>query len=100
MDEREIILPPKFEVTLKAYFNASDPDPDFTSHLESDLRHYQVEMLSTKRNETHSASSLQIRNSLMNQFHSRPLIAILAAILALVVLTGVAYAIGDRKSVV
>jgi hypothetical protein len=94
MDDKNMILPPKLENILQAYFNAPEPDSDFASRLESDLRHHQIEMLFIKRNENRSGFLLQIRNSFIKQFRSRPLIAILAAILALVVLTGVAYAVG------
>ncbi len=85
MDDMNWTLPPELESALEDYHSAPQPDPAFASRLDLELRRRFDEIPLPLKVE---------RMSFMQTLRARPLVAILVAILALLLLSGVAYAIG------
>ncbi len=81
MDNLYPNLPPQLDSALNNYYVAPRPDPAFADQLETQLR---------QRYKKPNYG----RNTLMQTLRSRPALAILAAILALITLSGVVYALG------
>ena len=92
MDKINPILPANLVSSLNQFYAAQQPDAEFSSHLESQLRHHQIELMSPtqKSNSLHFAT----RRTFMQTIRTRPLLVILLSILALLALTGVVYALG------
>ena len=85
MDEMNWTLPPDLEKAIKKYYAAPEPSLAFASQLELELRHYDANV---------SHSSQQNQRFLIRSLRTRPALAILLVMLALLLLSGVAYAIG------
>jgi hypothetical protein len=85
MDDMNWTLPPELESALEDFHAAPQPDPAFASRLDLELR---------RRFDEISLPLKVERMSFMQTLRARPLVAILVAILALLLLSGVAYAIG------
>lgn len=85
MDDMNWTLPPELESALEDYHSAPQPDSAFASRLDLELR---------RRFDEISIPLKVERMSFMQTLRARPLAAILVAILALLLLSGVAYAIG------
>lgn len=82
MNDMNSKLPPAFEDELNLYFSTPVPDPQFVSVLEQQLlRQYQTQ-------------SRSYRMKFPGSFRTRPYVAILLALLALLAVTGAVYAIG------
>src|SRR5688572_22134922 len=77
-----IILPPELESALNDFHTAPVADAAFAARLESDLLQ-------------RAAATPTRRSSLMHTLRARPLVALVIVILALLLLSGVAYAIGN-----
>jgi hypothetical protein len=92
MDELNPVLPPNLQAALDEFYAAPQPDPAFAAHLGAQLRRHQSELLSTGRKSRPSSSGT--RKSLMRTLRARPFLALLAVLLALLALTGMAYALG------
>ncbi len=92
MDEINLSLPPRLESALEGYYGGPIPDPDFAGRLETQLYQRHHEAANPGR---HSLGQNPLKGrSLMQSLRARPLLAVIAAILALLALTGVVYAIG------
>ena len=85
MDEMNWSLPPDLEVAIKKYYTAPDPSLEFASQLDLELRRYGANA---------SDSSQRNQRFFIRSLRTRPALAILLVILALLLLSGVAYAIG------
>lgn len=85
MDDMNWTLPPELESALDDFYAAPQPDSAFASRLDLELRRRFDEIPLPLKVE---------RMSFMQTLRARPLVAILVAILALLLLSGVAYAIG------
>lgn len=88
MDEIDLILSPELEAALDEFYNAPQPAPIFTTHLEAELRH--------RFNEP-SRSNLKkqfFMEGFMQMLRTRPILVIIVVVIALLALTGVAYAVG------
>ena len=85
MDEKNLTLPPELESSLDEFYAAPEPDPAFASRLDQDLQRRFREFSSPKRDS---------RRTFMQTLRARPVLAFIIAILALLALTGFAYAIG------
>jgi hypothetical protein len=92
MDEMNLTLPPELETALTGFYSAPEPDSAFAVRLESQLRQHQTQMMFTRQKSNFSFSNS--KRSLMQTLRARPVLAFLAAILALIMLTGMAYAVG------
>jgi hypothetical protein len=92
MDEMDLILPPDLDTALDKFFAGSRPDPAFAARLEAQLRQRQIEMVPSKQKSRYSFSGT--RRSFMQTLRARPILAVIVAILALLALSGIAYAIG------
>jgi hypothetical protein len=79
-------LPKEFEETLSKYYSSPAPSAEFASRLEARLRR------NTEQTQKHQNTNE--RKSFMSTPRPRPFMAVLLSILFLLVLTGVAYAIG------
>ena len=86
MNELTPKLPRELQRTLEQYYTSPIPRPEFASRLEAQLRQ-SVQQTRTRRD-------VPERISFMKLVQARPLAAILIALLALLILSGVAYAIG------
>jgi hypothetical protein len=92
MDETNMILPPNLDAALNEYYAGSLPDPSFATRLEAQLSQRQSGMVSTGQK---SRFLFRIpRSSFIHALRARPFLSFLVAILALIALTGVAYALG------
>ena len=80
-------LPPRLNAALNEFYTASEPDPAFAERLEADLRRRQNQFLPTP------AFNRQ-RMNFMQTLRAKPVFAILFVLLALALLTGIAYAVG------
>lgn len=83
MNELTPKLPPELQETLEQYYSAPAPRPEFAARLEAQLR----------RN-VERRQAVPERMSFMKLAQTRPLLAMLIALLILLALSGVAYAIG------
>jgi len=92
MREIEPILPPELRSTLDAYYTAPQPDSAFAERLEVQLRKQHAGLI--VRTPTASFHRSRLRSSFMLSLRTRPMLALLAALLALLLLTGIAYAVG------
>jgi hypothetical protein len=92
MNEINPILLPSLDAALNQFYSGSQPDSAFAARLEAQLRQRQNEMLSARSKSAFSFSNT--KESFMQTLRARPLLAVIAAILALLLLTGIAYAVG------
>ena len=92
MDKINPILPANLVSAVNQIYAAQQPDAEFSSHLESQLRHHQIELVSS----TQKSKSLHFatRRTFMQTIRTRPVLVILLSILVLMALTGVVYALG------
>jgi hypothetical protein len=84
MNELTTKLPQDLEETLAKYYSAPAPSAEFASRLELQLR----------RKIQQNKKNIFERNTFMQTLRTRPLMAALIALLILLMLSGVAYAIG------
>lgn len=99
MNEMNQNLPPELRSALDGFYTGPQPNPAFAERLEAQLRQRQIELMATA---PAAASSKQIpgslfptnRSSFMHLLRTRPIMAVITAILALLLLTGIAYAVG------
>lgn len=88
MDEMDLTLPPEFESVLDEFYSGPQPAPIFAAQLETELRHH--------FNETSHSNERKhfFMEGFMHILRTRPVLAIIAVVIALLALTGVVYAIG------
>ena len=92
MDEINSILPPSLEAALNEFYVAPQPDLAFSAHLETKLRQHLSELvLPLQKGRLPAVKS---RRSFTYLLRARPILAVLVAILVLLALTGMAYALG------
>jgi len=92
-------LPPELRSALDEFYTVPQLDPAFEKRLEAQLHQHQIELMAAA---TATASFKQKpgplhptnRSSFMHMLRTRPIMAVVAAVLALLFLTGVAYAVG------
>ena len=84
MDEMNPTLPPELESSLDDFYATPEPDPAFASRLDQSLRRRFGEFSSPK----HAP-----RKTFMQSLRARPALALLIVLLAIALLSGVAYAI-------
>lgn len=99
MSEMNQNLPPALRSAMDTFYTTPPPDPAFAEGLEAQLRQQQIELIrmppvTASSNQKLGASHLTHRSSFMHALHTRPILAVIAAILALLLLTGIAYAVG------
>src|ERR1035437_2659796 len=92
MDEMHSILPTGLDSALNEFYTARRPDPVFAERLETQLRQRQIERIAPGQKARFSFSDT--RRSFMHTLRARPILALFVAILALIVLTGMVYALG------
>ena len=92
MNEMNPNLPPTLDAVLAEFYKGPRPDSAFAVRLEAQLRQHQNQMLYTRQKSNFSFSNS--KRSLMQTLRARPVLAFLAAILALIMLTGMVYAVG------
>jgi len=93
MIEMNPVLPPELNQALNSYYAAQNPDPAFSAHLGQQLRQRQTDLLLLKKKP--ETKRLDTRRTFMHTLRTRPLLAVAAAILALLVLTGIVYAVAQ-----
>lgn len=92
-------LPPAMRSALDDFYTTPSPDNDFAERLEAQLHQSQIELMANAPvavSPKQRPSSLldTNRNSFIHLLRTRPILAVIAAILALLLLTGIAYAVG------
>jgi hypothetical protein len=92
MDEMDLYLKPSLDAALSEFFGKAQPDPDFASHLESTLLQRQKTL--TSFNDNLRLANVDARRSSLRPLFTRPVLIVIIAILVLLALTGVAYALG------
>jgi hypothetical protein len=85
MDDMNWTLPPDLDAAMQKYYKGPEPSAEFISRLEHELHNHRS---------TLSFPSWKNKDRFMQSLRARPALAILLVILALLLLTGVAYAIG------
>ncbi|NMB90109.1 MAG: hypothetical protein GYA17_17260, partial [Chloroflexi bacterium] len=92
MDEMNWALPPELDDALRRYYTEPVPDAGFAANLEAELAgRYQPKRSPAVR---FRATWQSMRSWYMQTLHTRPLVAILVVLLALLAFSGVAYALG------
>jgi hypothetical protein len=84
-------LPLNLIATLNEFYTAPQPDPTFAEHLEEQLREQYIELVPSRQKSR--SLSLYTRRSFMHTLRSRPIMTVIAVILAFFFLTGMAYAV-------
>jgi hypothetical protein len=92
MNELTSKLPQDLQRALEQYYTSPVPRSEFASRLETQLR----QNMERARNR----EVVPERISFMNLVQTRPLAAILIALLALLILSGVAYAVGKASGLI
>jgi hypothetical protein len=91
MDEMYPTLQPSLEAALSEFYAAPRPDPTFAARLEAQLRQRQARIVAPGRNSR--IAFLDAWGSFTQTLRARPLLALLVIFLALLALTGMAYAL-------
>lgn len=84
MDEMNLSLPPELESSLDEFYAVPEPDPAFALRLDQSLQRRFGELSSPKR---------APRKTFMQSLRARPPLALLIVLLAIALLSGMAYAI-------
>lgn len=92
MNEIKIILPPNLDAALNKFYAVQEPDRFFAGHLEAQLRQRQRELVSQKRKFHFSFADK--RSTMLQKLRAQPILAFFFAILTLLALTGIVYAVG------
>ena len=92
MNEMNPNLPPTLDAALTQFYTEPQPDSVFAARLGAQLRQRQIEMRGSRPYFVSSISNK--KQSFMQTLRTRPMLAFLVAILALLVLTGMVYALG------
>ena len=94
MNEMKLNLPPALQSALDEFYAAPQPDPGFAESLQAQLYRRQIELTqpAVPKQELHSLPSTD-RRSFMQLLRTRPILAVMTAILALLLLTGIAFAV-------
>ncbi|MGV8024960.1 MAG: hypothetical protein AB2L18_00165 [Anaerolineaceae bacterium] len=92
MNEINKILPPNLDAVLNKFYAVQEPDPFFAGHLEAQLRQRQRELISQKRKFRFSFADK--RRAMLQKLRAQPILAFFFAILTLLALTGIVYAVG------
>jgi hypothetical protein len=93
MTEMEPNLPPELKSALTDLYFTPPPDPAFTLRLEVQLRQRQAKW-TAPANLERTPLHIQERNPFTNRQPSRLVVVVIAATLALLLLSGFAYAVG------
>lgn len=93
MIEMNPVLPPELNHALNSYYAAQNPAPAFAARLGQQLRQRQTDLLLLKKKP--EIKRLDTRRTFMHTLRTRPLLAVAVAILALLVLTGIVYAVAQ-----
>lgn len=91
MNEMNPSLPPELESALNSFYAAGIPDTAFAARLGQQLYQHQTDLLSHAKKP--ATKFLHDRRPFMQTLRTRPLLAVAVAILALLVLTGIVYAV-------
>ncbi len=92
MNEINTILPPNLDAVLNKFYAAQEPDAIFAGHLEAQLRQRQRELVSQKQKFRFSFADK--RRAMIQKLRTQPILAFFFAILTLLALTGIVYAVG------
>jgi hypothetical protein len=92
MVENDPILPPNLEIALAQYYIEPQPDDAFAARLQGQLHEHYLELHTGHLKPAHAFQNKKV--SILQILRPRPIWAILAVILALLVLTGLVYALG------
>jgi len=92
VNEMKPTLPPELHALLDTFYTAPHPSPGFTERLEAQLREQHARLIARAKPSPFILPGN--RRSLMQSLRARPILALLAALLGLLLLTGVAYAVG------
>ncbi len=99
MSEMNQNLPPTLRSALDEFYTSQQPNSAFAERLETQLHKRQIELMTATPAEAsfkrkRGSPQLPHRSSFMHMLRTRPILALIAAVLALLLLTGIAYAVG------
>jgi len=86
-------LPPELDTAITGYYSSLKPSSTFASRLERELRQRRHELLQQKTTSRFRVS-WNAWQEIMKILRAQPILTLLAVIIALLLLTGVAYAVG------
>jgi len=92
MSEMKPNWSPEMQALLDTFYTSQQPDPLFTEDLEDQLRNKHAALLA--HSQAPPSALPRNRRSLMQSLRARPILAVIVAILGLLLLTGVAFAVG------
>jgi len=92
MSDMDWVLPPELDAAITEYYATLEPSSSFASRLEQELRQRQGELLQHKTTPRFHFSWSN-RREIMNALRARPILALVMVLIAMFLLTGVAYAI-------
>lgn len=90
MTEIDLTLPPELDFAINEYYSTIEPSSAFVSRLEKELRQHHDEVMQNKTSSRFHFSWKEI----MRTIRTQPILALLVVTIALLFLTGVAYAVG------
>lgn len=93
MSDMDWTLPPELDAAITEYYATLEPSSTFASRLKQELRQRQDELLQHKTTPRFHFSWGD-RGEIMKALRARPILALIVVLIALLFLTGVAYAIG------
>ena len=93
MSDMDLTLPQELDTAITEYYATLEPSSSFAARLEQELRQRQGVLLQHKAN-SRFHFSWSGRREIMQTLRARPILAVIVVLLALSLLTGVAYALG------
>lgn len=90
MTERDWNLPPTLDAALREHYTGAKPQPAFANRLEKELAQHHAVLLKSKP----YTRARTPRRDLMKTLRTQPVLAVILVIVAILILTGVAYAVG------
>ena len=92
MNNMNKILQPDLDAVMHQFYAVQEPGATFAANLEAQLRQHQRELGSHKQG--YRFSFAEKRRAMMQKLRQQPVLAVFSAILTLLVLTGIVYAVG------
>lgn len=93
MSDMDWVLPPELDTAITEYYATLEPSSSFAARLEQELRQRQGVLLQHKT-KPRFHFSWSDRREIMQALRARPILALIVVLIALSLLTGVAYALG------
>ena len=93
MSDMDWVLPPELDTAITEYYATLEPSSSFAARLQQELRQRQGVLLQHKT-KPRFHFSWNGRREIMKALRARPILALIVVLIALSLLTGMAYALG------